>query len=271
MFRPALVVAGRPASLLALALPLLVACLFATPAAAQPTPAATPRPAAPSAISTTSGPAWSQLSNEQRASLAPLQRDWPAIDGARKQKWLEVAAKFPKMPADERQRVQERMAEWARMSPQDRSAARLGFQQAQRVAPQDRQAKWDAYQALPPDQRRQLAASSAAAYPAQRGAEVRSGRDGVQLKSNIVPNPSYAAPLKPVAPTVVQAQPGASTRLMSRPSVPPAHQQTGLPKIAASPGFVDRATLLPQRGPQGAATRSAKAASPEPAERTEHK
>jgi hypothetical protein len=34
---------------------------------------------------------------------------------------------------------------------------------------------------------------------------------------------------------------------------PPAHQQTGLPKIAATPGFVDPVTLLPRRGPQGAA------------------
>lgn len=250
--------------------PLLAGFLFASPAEAQPSPAANSRPAPP-AVTTSSGPAWATLSNEQRASLAPLQRDWPAIDAARKQKWLEVAARFPKMPPDERQRVQARMAEWARMSPQDRGAARLGYQQAQRVAPQDRQAKWDAYQALPVEQRRQLAADSKPASPAQRRAEVRSSRDGVQPKSNIVPNPSYAAPLKPVAPTVVQAQPGASTRLMSRPSAPPAHQQTGLPKIAATPGFVDRATLLPQRGPQGAATRSARVTAPQPPERTEHK
>ena len=45
--------------------------------------------------------------------------------------------------------------------------------------------------------------------------------------------------------------------------VPPAHQQTGLPKIAATPEFVDKATLLPQRGPQGAATRSAAASEPQ--------
>src|SRR4029453_3048865 len=48
-----------------------------------------------------------------------------------------------------------------------------------------------------------------------------------------------------------------STTLMSRRPTPPAHQQTGLPKIAATPGFVDRSTLLPQRGPQGAAARGA--------------
>ena len=70
---------------------------------------------------------------------------------------------------------------------------------------------------------------------------------------------SSAAAPKPVAPTVVQAQPGATTTLISKRPAPPAHQQTGLPKIAATPGFVDKSTLLPQRGPQGAATRSAAA------------
>ena len=234
-------------------------CLLAAGAAAQPAPA--PRPPVTASVG---GPAWSELTSEQRASLAPLQRDWPGIDVDRKRKWLEVAARFPKMPPDERDRVQARMTEWARMTPQDRGRARLGFQQAQGVAPQERQAKWDAYQALPPEQRRQLAAQSEPVARAPRGVDPRNGRDAGQVKSNIVPNPSFAARPKPVAPTVVQAAPGASTWLMSKPPAPPTHQQTGLPKIAASPGFVDRSTLLPKRGPQGAATRSESAfAAPE--------
>lgn len=60
---------------------------------------------------------------------------------------------------------------------------------------------------------------------------------------------------------IVQARPGATTRSMATPPSPPLHQQSGLPLIAATPGFVDPATLLPQRGPQGAATRSAPPAS----------
>jgi hypothetical protein len=87
------------------------------------------------------------------------------------------------------------------------------------------------------------------------------GRDVPQAKSNIVPNPAFAAPPKPVAPTVVRAGPGATTTPITRRPAPPSHLQTGLPKIAATPGFVDKATLLPQRGPQAAATRSASAAS----------
>jgi len=59
-----------------------------------------------------------------------------------------------------------------------------------------------------------------------------------------------------VAPTVVQAKPGATTNLMSRSATPPTHQQPGLAKIAATPGLVDSVTLLPRRGSQGAAART---------------
>jgi hypothetical protein len=86
--------------------------------------------------------------------------------------------------------------------------------------------------------------------------------DKLQAKSNIVPNTAFAAPPKPIAPTVMQAQPGATTTLISKHPTPPAHQQTGLPKIAGTPEFVDKSTLLPRRGPQAAATRSAGASAP---------
>jgi hypothetical protein len=193
------------------------------------------------------GPAWSSLSPAQRTALAPLQRDWSGIDGPRKQKWLEIAARFPAMPPAERARVQARMTEWARMTPQERGRARLQFQEARQVPPQERQARWEAYQALPPEQKAELKQRATPPAPASRPPASAS------RKSNIVPNPGYAAPARPVAPTMVQATPGATTTLVTRPPAPPAHQQTGLPKIAATPGFVDSKTLLPKRGPQGAA------------------
>lgn len=218
------------------------------------------RPAPAPATALRSGPGWNELSGAQRSALAPLQRDWPAIDAERKQKWLEVAARLPNMPAEERARMQGRMSEWARMTPQERGQARLGYQQAQRLAPQEREARWEAYQALSADQRRQLATRSPPNGEAARSAESRAARNDRQAKPNIVANPAYAPAPKQVAPSVVQAQPGASTTLMSKRPTPPAHQQTGLPKIAAQPGFVDRTTLLPQRGAQAAATRSGKGA-----------
>lgn len=205
------------------------------------------------------GPRWQALTPQQRSALAPLQGEWGSIDADRKAKWLEIAGRFPRLPVDEQQRLQGRMAEWSRLSPSDRGRARLNFQEAKQLPPQDRQAQWQAYQALPEDERKALATRALPvappARPAPSGVQSQSAPTG---KRNIVGNPSLtAAPSKAVAPTVVQAAPGATTTLVTRQAAPPAHQQTGMPKIAATPGFVDRTTMLPKRGPQGAATRAA--------------
>jgi hypothetical protein len=221
-------------------------------------------PPAPHRAAAEVGPKWSELSASQKAALKPLERDWAGIDADRKSKWTAIAERMPTMPADERTRIQARMTEWAQMSPQQRGQVRLNFQEAKQVAPANRQAQWEAYQALPAEQKRQLAARAVppppnAASKPNGAARDRADKPNTQAKSNIVPNPAFAAPPKPVGPTVVQARPGATTTLISKVPAPPRHQQTGMPKIAATPEFVDKTTLLPQRGPQGAATRSAAA------------
>lgn len=197
------------------------------------------------------GPSWRSLNAQQRSALQPLERDWSRIDAARKQKWLEIAARYPKMPPDEQKRVSERMNSWASMTPTERGQARLNYQAARQLQARDRQERWKAYQALSPEEKRRLA-TRAAPVPPARSAEVPRRANG-QDKSNLVPNPAYAAPPRAIAPTVVQAQPGATTTLVNKRPVPPTHQQPGLPKIAATPGFVDKSTLLPRRGPQAAA------------------
>ena len=193
-----------------------------------------------------------------RQALKPLEAEWRTLRAESKQKWLEIAARFPTLPADERVRIQARMTEWARMTPQERGRVRLNFQEAKQASPLDRQAQWDAYRALPEEQKRQLAARATPAEtrhpaPVPPGGVGAAAQEAAMAKSNIIPNPAHAQPPRQVAPTVVQAQPGATTTLMTRRAAPPVHQQTGLPKISATPEFVDRATLLPQRGPQGAA------------------
>ena len=199
-----------------------------------------------------------------RQALKPLEAQWSTLTAEGKQKWLEIAARFPTLPADERVRIQARMTEWARMSPQERGRVRLNFQEAQQASPRDRQAQWDAYRALPEEQKRQLAARATPAEtrraaPVPPGGVGTAAQEAATAKSNIIPNPAHAQPPRQVAPTVVQAQPGATTTLITKRAAPPGHQQTGLPKISATPEFVDQATLLPQRGPQGAAAHSSAA------------
>ena len=177
-------------------------------------------------------------------------------------KWVEVAGKFPTMPADERQRLQARMSEWARMSPAQRATARLQFQEVKAVPAEERQERWKAYQELTAEERNALASRAKPAARAASAAPPRIEPDASSAKRNIAKATPPAAPTRVVAPTVVQARPGATTTTMTNRAAPPPHHQAGLPKIAATPGFVDPATLLPQRGPQGAAVRTAPPAEP---------
>jgi hypothetical protein len=201
---------------------------------------------------------WASLTGTQQQALAPLKDYWRSIDASGRQKWLEVAAGFPTMRADEQERVHRYMASWAALTPAERTRARVEFQEARSLSAEERQARWEAYRALSDEERQRL---SQAARPAVRrlgpsnGAAVAPvGRERT-AKSNVVAAPVAARP-RPVTPAVVQARPGVSTTSISAPAKPPVHHQTGLPKIIATPTFVDPATLLPRRGPQGAAVRS---------------
>ncbi len=249
----------RPWAWIAVALIAGSTLIAATPTLGQTAPLtqATPKPGSEAK------PRWSDLSAAQRQVLKPLERQWQSIDAERKQKWLAIAAKYPSMLPQEQERVQERMADWAKLSPEQRGVTRQQFQTAKRAAPQDRPAQWEAYQALPPEQKRRLADQAARPAAASASSPRADGsRAPMRGKSNIVPNPALAAQPTPIQSAAVQARPGATTTSMAKRAAPPAHQQPGLPKIAASPGFVDKATLLPKRGPQGAAVRSSVASEP---------
>ncbi len=208
---------------------------------------------------------WAQLTPAQQQALDPLQADWAQLEPQRQAKWLEIAARFPTMSSAERQRLHARMAEWARLTPAQRRTARLQFQEARRVSPEDRQAAWKAYQALPQDQRQRLAQRSrpvakSAAPPSGTGtaAGTTTATTPPKAKVNVVQS-GQPARQRPVAAALQQARPGATTSPMNKTPLPPATIQHGLPKIAATPGFVDPATLLPRRGPQGAAAASGSA------------
>lgn len=196
---------------------------------------------------------WSSLSPGQRAAIGQLEQDWNRLSPAQQHKWLEVANRLPTRTAPEQERTQQRMSEWSRLGPQERAQSRLNFQELRQLSREERQQQWEAYQALSGDQRRALAEQAAQA-DARRGARAPQPQGE---KSSIV-QPPMLMPARPVGPSVVQRGGGASTELISRPVAPPRHQQAGLPKVVATPGFVDSATLLPQRGAQGAAVAPAR-------------
>lgn len=207
-----------------------------------------------------SGPGWGELSPAQRQALSPLRNSWATIDQVRKQKWLELAGRFQAMPADERNRVQQRMADWAGMNSVQRATARVQFQETRQIDARERQQRWETYRALPVEERRRLALSAAQtpkARPARTAsvpAQTRTTPEPAAKRNVVAAKPPPLS--RPVTPTVVQAKPGATTTTVAQPAKPPLHHQAGLPKIVATPGFVDPATLLPRRGPQGAAMRA---------------
>jgi hypothetical protein len=213
--------------------------------------------AAPALLSASAGAGdWARLTAAQQQALAPLQGEWAQTEPEQRAKWLEMAARFSGMPEAERWRVQARMAEWARMTPQQRRQARQQFQQAKKMPELERAQHWGAFQSLPDAEREALARKATPAKPTLASKAALPAE-----KRNVVMTPAPATP-KAVSPVVQQARPGATTTPISKRPQPPAHHQAGLPKIAATPGFVDPATLLPQRGPQGVAARLAASSDP---------
>jgi hypothetical protein len=207
------------------------------------------------------GPRWAELSASQRNVLAPLAGDWnDGIDSRAKERWLDVAARFHKMPPEQQQRANQRMVEWSHMTVAERTQARMNFQESRNVSKEEREARWKAYQALPEEKKRELAKRAAAAAApssaAASGALLAHHRPAqpvtaIQPKTNVVglvPNAHAPAGSAPLA--VAQTKPGATTTLLNRRATPPAHQRDGQPKIAAGPNSVDRTTLLPKRTPQ---------------------
>lgn len=201
--------------------------------------------------------AWATLTPVQKQVLAPLERDWSQLDPPRQAKWLSLADRYAAMPSDKQVRLQVRMTEWARMTSAQRSRARLQYQQSKKLSPAEHRDKWQAYQSLSEAERQAL---SKPIKPIA-GSTQRLAKDADVGKKNLVR--STATPsARAVTATSQQAGPGATTTPMTAQGLPPVHHQAGLPKIVATPGFVDQATLLPRRGPQGAAAGPAPASKP---------
>ena len=158
------------------------------------------RPASASVKAPPGGPAWSELTADQRSSLAPLAGSWAQISEAQKRKWIALAGNFSKMSPAEQAKLHSRMTEWAALSPQQRAQARLNFGETQQLSSEEKKAKWEAYQALPPEEKRKLA-------------------DGVERKP-----PTTAAAVKPVAPQKLATLPRA-----------PSDESVKPPRIVAVP------------------------------------
>ena len=148
--------AGRACMLLVFAL----AGAAMVPAGAQvqahgTTPAGSVTTAKPAAISK---PLWRDLSARQQRALEPLALQWDSLTEPHKRKWLALSRNYAKLSPAEQEVLHSRMTEWATLSNQQRSQARLNFAEVKQVPVDERKAKWEAYQALSEEEKRELAA-----------------------------------------------------------------------------------------------------------------
>jgi hypothetical protein len=137
-------------------------------------------------------PLWMDLAESQQQALAPLAQLWPTMTEQHKRKWLAVSQNFGQLTADEQATVQGRMRDWAALSPQQRTAARLNYADAKQLLQEDKKAKWEAYQALPPEAKQKLAAQQS--QPIQGAAPAVKPVPAAKLTTSPVSNANKALP-----------------------------------------------------------------------------
>ncbi|GKT26273.1 DUF3106 domain-containing protein [Acidovorax sp. SUPP3334] len=108
-----------------------------------------------------SGPAWQSLTAAQKEALRPLAARWAMLSEAQKRRWITLSASFPTLSPQEQEKMLGRMADWASLSLQQRSQARLNYAATKKLSVDDKWAQWEAYQALPTEEKKQLAARAA--------------------------------------------------------------------------------------------------------------
>lgn len=165
-------------------LALTALCLGGAASARQTAPVAPP--AAPLAASLDK-PFWKELSRPQQIALEPLAGEWDAMEGVRKQKWLEIANRYSSMKPDEQLRVQERMRAWIKLTPDERRMVRENYTLSKKLDKEQKSAKWEQYQQLPEEEKRKLAAEAA----------TKKGATNLPSKSQ----PKAVAPVKNVPAT----------------------------------------------------------------------
>ncbi|MCS4508753.1 DUF3106 domain-containing protein [Xylophilus ampelinus] len=172
--------------------------------------------------------AFRTLTPQQQKALAPLASHWGGMRDTQRRKWLEMVRNFHAMPPAEQERLHGRMAEWANLSYEQRTQARMSFAEASKLDPGQKKARWEAYQALSPEERSRL------------------------TEGHTTPPTGAARAVRPVPPQ----------RLAT---LPPAATPRPRPTIGVPSSQFDQKTLLPQHIAAHPAARVAPAPASTPA------
>jgi len=212
----ALTAAGLLCAALAGLAPHVPARAITTPSAAPLAPPPGVKVAQAPARPAETRPGWNELSADQKRALQPLAGTWGSLSEGQKRKWIALSRNFASLPPAEQAKMHSRMTDWVALSPQQRAQARLNFGETKNLSADDKKAKWEAYQALPEEEKRRLAAGAntrtsptAAAVkpvPPQRLANVpRSNRESKPPRIAAGPNATEATPAAVPVPPQPQA------------------------------------------------------------------
>ena len=160
-----------------------------------------------------SKPLWQELTAEQQLSLKPLAAQWNTLGQTQKRKWIAIATGYPRLAPLEQAKMHNRMTDWVGLSSSQRAQARLNFEESKKMTPDEKNANWQAYLALPAEEKKRLSAGAASKPP------------------------GVAATSKPV-----------QTQKLALVPTRPASAKQG-PKMAAIKPTVDQNTLLPGSPP----------------------
>ncbi|KQV60360.1 hypothetical protein ASC95_02530 [Pelomonas sp. Root1217] len=213
---------------------------------AKPTgkPRSPTKPVAPAALSVPPA-TWSGLTPKQQTLLAPLEREWSEISDTQRSKWLSATPTLATMSGEEIKRVHDRIRDWTFLSGSERLNARISFQVTRQLTPEQRQARWEAYQALPADERKALAEKAMARRQALAEAPARAAAPSpTKPKFSAAPPPPRLTSPTLVTSTLVQAKPGATTVLITR-DLARLRGQAIAPSKAVDLKLLDPRTLLP--------------------------
>jgi Protein of unknown function (DUF3106) len=140
---------------------------FAGWVSAQSTAATTQviKPVPAAKVVKTSADTWDKLTPAQQTALQPLSPSWASLTDGHKRKWIAVSANFAQFSPEDKTKLHSRMTEWAGLSAKQREQARINFAQNKKLTATDKQAKWESYQALPPETKQALANIDVAPKP----------------------------------------------------------------------------------------------------------
>lgn len=186
---------------------------------AQAPKTAVPASAAAMGKAVASGPAWSELTPLQQKALAPLASSWnTSMNEAQKRKWLEISKNYSALSPEDQATLNSRMNDWVILSPQQRAQARLNFgktkELSRQLTPEEKKAKWEAYQALSPEEKQKLAAK---ASPKPTGAAT-AVKPVAPQKLATVPVQAASKPVIKPAPKIMPSSPATTPA----PAAPPA-------------------------------------------------